>query len=443
MKSDVINEKNLKLPDINDKKYIFIGLSTIFITFVVLGVWSAFAKLDSGVPCSGQVVVESSNKVIQHLEGGIVKDIHVHDGSIVKKGDILISFSDVKSEADLNSILANYYETVALRDRLLSESRQENTIHFSNELDALDSLQKNEIKKRQLDTFTNETGYLAKQKIVADQQIDSLSKQIQSLMDGIANKNILLKSYKEEAKEQAELLKDGLVDKLKLVDANRRINMTESDLLSLESEVSKDKSQKNSINTQYLLDKEKFFSELNTNLSKAQTSIEDMKARMGSYKDNLERVVLKSPIDGVVMNLSVHTIGAVIPPGNPIMDVVPTDAKLIIEGKVSPEYINFVKVGHKATMTFPSFQMQGSMIQKIEGDVTFVAADSVTDKEGHSSYSIKLKLDSDGQKTLKENNMILLAGMPVGITVKAGSQTTLEYLLKPITLMLDRAFLEQ
>jgi epimerase transport system membrane fusion protein len=326
---------------------------------------------------------------------------------------------------------------------LLSESRQENTIHFSNELDALDSLQKNEIKKRQLDTFTNETGYLAKQKIVADQQIDSLSKQIQSLMDGIANKNILLKSYKEEAKEQAELLKDGLVDKLKLVDANRRINMTESDLLSLESEVSKDKSQKNSINTQYLLDKEKFFSELNTNLSKAQTSIEDMKARMGSYKDNLERVVLKSPIDGVVMNLSVHTIGAVIPPGNPIMDVVPTDAKLIIEGKVSPEYINFVKVGHKATMTFPSFQMQGSMIQKIEGDVTFVAADSVTDKEGHSSYSIKLKLDSDGQKTLKENNMILLAGMPVGITVKAGSQTTLEYLLKPITLMLDRAFLEQ
>ncbi|MDD2358463.1 MAG: HlyD family type I secretion periplasmic adaptor subunit [Thiovulaceae bacterium] len=443
MKNDVINVKDTNLPDTNDKKYIYIGLSIIFVVFIMLGIWSAFAKLDSGVPCSGQVAVESSNKVIQHLEGGIVKEVYVHDGSIVKKGDDLIRFSDVKSESDLNSILANYYETVALRDRYLSESRNESSIHFSSELDALDALQSGAIKKRQMDTFTNETGYLAKQKIVATQQIDSLTKQIQSLTESVENKKALLRSYKEEAKEQSELLKDGLVDKLKLVDANRRINMTESDLLSLQAEISKDRAQKNSINTQYLLDREKFFTELNSNLSKSQTSIEDMKARMDNYKDNLARTILKSPIDGVVMNLAVHTIGAVVPPGNPIMDVVPTDAKLIVEGKVSPEYIDFVKVGHKAAMTFPSFQMKGNMIEKIEGQVIFVAADSVTDKEGHSSYSIKLLVTKNGEKTLKDNGFVLLAGMPASITVKAGSQTTLEYLLKPMSLMLDRAFLEQ
>jgi epimerase transport system membrane fusion protein len=443
MKANDTQMRSPGMPDINDAKYIKIGLSVVFTIFVVIGVWSAFAELDSGVPCPGQVVVESNKKVIQHLEGGIIQNIYAKDGDVVKEGEILIKFDDIKSESELNSMLANFYETIALRDRLVSENTRQNSITFSKELDELDETKKKQIQDRQIDTFENETGYLKKQETVTIQKIDSLTNQIESLKQSIEMQKTLLESYQEEAQEQEKLLEKGLVDKVKYRDAIRRVNMINSDILSAQTEIEKDSSLIESIKTQFQVDKEKFFTDLNTQLSKAESSIEDMKARIVNLKDRLSKTIIKSPVEGTVMNSAYHTIGAVVSPGNPIMDIVPNDSTLIIDAKLSPEYIDFVKVGYKANMTFPSFQMKGSFIENIEGEVIFVAADSITDKNGNSFYQIKLKIDSDGEKTLQKSGLILLAGMPASITVKSGKQTLLEYLLKPMSMMLDRAFLEQ
>jgi len=168
-----------------------------------------------------------------------------------------------------------------------------------------------------------------------------------------------------------------------------------------------------------------------------------MKARVTNLRDRLSRTVLRSPVDGIVMNLKYHTIGAVVQPSKVIMEIVPDDAQLIIKAKLSPEYIDFVKVGYKAHMTFPSFQMKGRFIENIEGEVTFVSADSTVDEKGNAFYVIKLKITDKGKKVLKENDLKVQAGMPVSIIIKAGKQTTLEYLLKPMTMMLQKAFLEQ
>ena len=431
------------IPDTNDDKYIKIGLVVVFIVFFVIGIWSAYAELESGVPAGGQVEVASNKKNIQHLEGGIIEAIYVKDGDKVKKGDKLIKFSGVKSESELNSVLANYYETIALRDRLVSENKGEHTIHFSKTLDELTKEKSEKLKKRQLEIFENETGYLKKNELVASQKINSLKQQIESLQELVKIKEVLLKSYTNEAEEQAELLKNGLVDKNKLVDARRKIHSVKSDILSSRADIKKFTVQINSTKTQLQLDKEKFFTDLNTKLSKAQASIDDMEARIANLRDKLSRTVLRSPVDGVVMNLKYHTIGAVVQPGKVIMEIVPNDAKLIIKAKLSPEYIDFVKVGYKAQMTFPSFQMKGHFIENIEGEVTFVSADSTVDDEGNAFYVIKLKITDKGNKTLAENDLQVQAGMPVSIIIKAGKQTTLEYLLKPMTMMLQRAFLEQ
>ena len=143
------------------------------------------------------------------------------------------------------------------------------------------------------------------------------------------------------------------------------------------------------------------------------------------------------------MNLAYHTIGAVVQPGKVIMEIVPNDARLIVKAKLSPSYIDFVKVGYKAHMTFPSFQMQGRFIKNIEGVVTFVSADSTVDRKGVPSYAVWLKITKKGQEVLKKNGLSVKPGMPASIIIKAGKQTTLEYLLKPMTLMLQKAFLEQ
>ncbi|HIP54284.1 MAG TPA: HlyD family type I secretion periplasmic adaptor subunit [Sulfurimonas autotrophica] len=436
-----MNQSNL--PDTNDLKYIRIGLIVVFLIFAGLGTWAAFAELESGVPTGGQVVVASNKKSIQHLEGGIIEAIYVKDGDHVKKGDKLIKFSTIQSQSELNSILANYYENIALRDRLIAENRGEKSIHFSKELDELPSDKKEKIIQRQQEIFKNETGYMHKNELVANQKVKSLQQQIASLEEVIAVKNALLVSYKNEAKEQSELLQDGLVDKVKLIDAQRRIRSIESDILSNQSEIKKYRAQIASIQTQYQLDKEKFFTDLNTKLSKAQTSIEDLSARSKNLKDKLLRTIIKSPVDGVVMNLAFHTIGAVVSPAKVLMEIVPKDAPLVIEAKLSPEYIDLVAVGHKASMTFPSFQMKGLLVDDIQGEVTFVSPDITVDKDGLAYYSVKLKITDEGKEVLQKNTLEIQAGMPVSIIIKAGEQTTLEYLLKPMTKMLKKAFLEQ
>ena len=431
------------IPDTNDQKYIQIGTIVVFIVFIVLGVWAAFAKLDTGVPAGGQVVVASSKKQIQHLEGGIIEKIYVKDGDRVKKGDKLIKLSSVKSKSDLDSLLANYYETVALRDRLVSESKHKNKIVFSKVLDELPKEKSDLLKKRQIEIFNNDMGYLQKKEKVAKEKIDSLKEQIKSQKHLIEIKKTLLESYKNEVMEQSDLLKEGLVDKNKLVEAQRRVHTIESEILSSQSNIEKYEAEIKSTATQLQLEREKFFSDTNSRLSKAESSIEDMEAKIKSLKDRLKRTVITSPVNGSVMNLAYHTIGAVVQPGKVLMEIVPEDADLIVQAKLSPQYIDFVKVGYKARLTFPSFQMKGRFIKDIEGVVTFVSADSTTDKKGTPYYIVKLKLTDKGKEVLEKNDLQLQAGMPVSIVIKAGSQTTLEYLLKPLTMMLQRAFLEQ
>jgi len=437
------------LPDTNDFKYIKLGLFVVFLVFVGFGTWAALAELESGVPAGGQVVVASNKKNIQYLEGGIIEAIYVKDGDHVKKGDKLIKFSAIKIKSELDSILANYYENIALRDRLLAENRiiakheSEETIHFSPELNKLSNDKREKIIQRHMEIFKNEIGYMKKNELIAKQKIASLKQQIETLKKVIATKKILLETYKNEVAEQSSLLEKGLVDKEKFLNAQRRIKSIESEILSNEADIEKYTAQIESIKTQLQLDREKFLTDLNTKLSKAQTSIEDMQARIKNLRDKLARTVVKSPVEGIVMNLAFHTIGAVVSPGKVLMEIVPNDAKLIIEAKLSPEYIDFVKVGHKATMTFPSFQMKGHVIETIHGEVTFVSPDITVDQKGNSFYIVKLKITDEGKEVLKKNHLEVQAGMPVSIIIKAGKQTTLEYLLKPMTMMLQKAFLEQ
>ena len=435
--------KSIKIPDTNDATYIRAGLAVLFVVFVVLGVWSATAELSTGVPCQGQVVVESNKKNIQSLTGGVIKKIYVKDGDRVKEGDRLIMFDTTKSRSELNSILANYYEAIALRDRLYAENSGQEEIVFSEALDGLDSDKRTEMIRRQQDIFNHEIGYMKKREVSTAQKIASLNKRIESLKQNIEKKKALLVSYRNEAEEQKALVAQKMVDKNRLVDTKRKIITVESDILNSQSEIQKNKIDIESAKTELGLYKEKFFADVNTKLSKAQTSIEDMKARIVNLRNRLSQTVLKSPVNGTVMNLAFHTIGAVVRPSEVIMDIVPENANLIIEAKFPPSFIEYVKVGEKAKLSFPAFSMDSQFIEQINGEVIFVSADTKTDKRGGTYYSVRLRVDEEGKAILKKRHLTLLAGMPASATIIAGKQTTLEYLLKPLSKMLEKAFLEK
>ncbi|QEP44769.1 HlyD family type I secretion periplasmic adaptor subunit [Ectothiorhodospiraceae bacterium BW-2] len=436
-------ENNQKLPAIDDGKYIAIGIFALVIVFGVIGLWSALAPMDSGVMISGQVEVEANNKIIQHLEGGIVDKINVKDGDKVKQGDVLIELSRTQAQSSLLSLQANYYETLALENRLIAENENMSSINFSDELQSIPDQMREKLINAQIDIFTNNKSSFEKNKQIASQKIESLREQIKSLQENIAIKLNLKNSYEEEAAEQQDLLKENLIDKTQLREVQRKVQSLESEILTAQTEIQKANIQINEIQTQLLLSEEDVFRKVKDELRKSQTALADMKAKMLAITDMLHRTSIVAPVEGTVLNLKVHTLGAVIPAGEPIMEIVPKGSKLIIQAQLDPQYIDYAKVGLGAKMRFPAFQMKGKMIEDITGEVIFVSADSVRDSEGISYYIVKLIINEHGKEVLSRNDLVVVAGMPVTVTLLIGSQTPLEYLLKPLAMMLEKAFLEE
>ena len=447
MKKENIKEKELNEdlvhPDINHHTHAHFGLWVLFIVFGLIIVWSVFSRLDTGVPVSGKVIVATDKQIVQHLEGGIVEKFFVHDGDHVQKGDPLIQLNEVQSKSALQSYAAKYYESLALAARLTAESKQLNKVVYPPELQELDPVKRKRLVSNQNEIFHNEMESLKKNRKAAQQTIESLHEQIDGLNDVIESKEVLLKSFQDEADEQQSLYDNRLIDKKQLREVKRRIEQTKSDILTNKTDITKAEIQIRQTRTQLALKEEDFFGQVRKQLQDARTTVQDMRARITEVKDKLRRSTIKAPVSGYVVNMKVHTIGAVIAPGKPIMEIVPENSKLIIEAKLSPQYIDYAHVGLKANMTFPAFQLKGRFIKNITGEVIYVASDSTVDQKGNSYYTVRLKVDKNGMQILKKEHLSLLPGMPASIVIKIGSQTPIEYLLKPITIMLNKAFLEE
>ena len=430
-------------PDVNHHQHIKFGLWLLIVVFGILILWSIFSRLDTGVPVPGNVMVASDRQIVDHLEGGIVEKIFVRDGDRVKKGDPLVKLSDVKEKATFLSSEAKYYEVLALEARLLAESRESTHIVFPKELDTLSSIKKERLEKVQNEIFYNEMESLKQNRKLTDQNIESLHEQIDGFKDVIKSKETLLKSYQDEVAEQEILYEERLIDKIKLREVKRKIESTKSDILTNKTEIMKAEIEIRKTKAELRLKEEDFFAKIRKQLQDTQTKVDDLEAKMTAIKDKLKRSLITAPVSGFVVNLNIHTIGAVIAPGKQIMEIVPDNTKLIIEARLDPQYIDYARPGLKANMTFPSFQMKGRFIHNISGEVIFVAADNTVDEKGNKYYIVRLKVDKKGMEVLKKEHLSLQPGMPANVVIKIGSQTPIEYLIKPLTLMLNRAFLEE
>ena len=434
---------DIEKPDMHHHSHTKFGIGVLVVVFGLIILWSTFARLDTGVQVPGKVIVATDKQIVQHLESGIVEDFFVHDGDHVQKDEPLLKLNEVKEKSALKSYEAKYYEALALEARLVAESREMDNVKFPSELDNLSSERKNRLIKIQNEIFHNEMESLKKRRKVTDQNIESLNEQIHGLEDVIHSKENLLKSFQDEADEQQSLFENRLIDKKQLREVNRKIEQTKSDILTNKTDIMKAKIQIRQATTELAVKEEDFFAKVRKNLQDTRTTIDDMQAKITEVNDKLLRSTVKAPVSGYVVNMAVHTIGAVITPGKPIMEIVPENSELIIDAKLPPQYIDYARVGLKANMTFPAFQMKGRFIKNITGEVIYVASDSITDEKGNSYYTVRLKVDKEGIEILKKEHLSLQPGMPASVVIKIGSQTPIEYLLKPLTMMLNKAFLEE
>lgn len=423
---------------VSDHRTQLLGFIIVLVTFGLFGTWAIFAPLDSAALAPGVVTVKTYRKTVQHLEGGIVKDLLMRDGDIVKAGDPLIVLDDTQIHAEYEMIKSQLIAAQAIQARLRAERDDLAEIDFSGMLE-LDSPRAHEARNGEIQVFNARRGARLGEIAVLEQRIGQLSEQINGLKTMIGTKNSLDRSYRKEIGELTELLAEGFVGKQRLIEQERNLDKLKSEVADHQSEITKAKLQISETQLQILQLNKDFNSKVVNQLAEVQTQVFDLREKLSALDDRLSRVVIRAPVDGMILGMTVHTIGGVISPATPLLDVVPSISDLVIEAQVSPMDIDRVEVGKSADIRFNGFNSATTPV--IKGVVSQVSADRLINQEtGMPYYLARVGLTKEGLNML--GGLKLLPGMPAEVLISTGERTMLQYLLQPASNLVAKSMIE-
>ncbi|MEB0041513.1 HlyD family type I secretion periplasmic adaptor subunit [Pseudomonas sp. MH10] len=424
---------------VSDTKARRVGFWIVFVTFGLFGSWAAFAPLDSAAYSPGVVTVQSYRKTVQHLEGGIVKEVLVHDGDIVKKGDPIIVLDDSQLKAEYETTRSQYIAAKAMEARLRSERDDKSTIDFDKMLPA-NTPRGEEARNSETQVFNARRGSRLGEVSVLQERIGQFNQQIKGTEAMIGTKINLEKSYTGEIGELNELLAQGFVDKQRMLEQQRKLDMLKSEVAELQSSTTKTRLQINETQLQILQINKDFNSDVVKQLADVQTKTYDLKERTAALEDRLSRVVIRAPDDGMVIGMTVHTIGGVVRPATPLLDIVPSVSELVIEAHVQPVDIDRIAIGKLADIRFSAFN--SATTPPIEGIVTQVSADRLTDERtGQPYYLARIEVTAAGEHKLGDRK--LLPGMPADVLINTGARTMLQYIMQPARNAIAQSMIEE
>ncbi|WP_371229190.1 HlyD family type I secretion periplasmic adaptor subunit [Pseudomonas sp. QE6] len=423
----------------SDRKIRRLGLAIVGVTFGLFGTWAAFAPLDGAVYAPGVVTVQTYRKTVQHLEGGIVKEVLVHDGDIVKRDDPLIVLDDAQLRFEYEMTRSQLIAAKAMEARLKAERDSLPAIDFG-EIADLASTRGEEARQSETQVFNARQGSRQGQIAVLRERIGQLNQQIGGLEAVIDAKLQLEKSYSGEIAELSDLLKQGFVDKQRLVEQERKLGMLKSEVADHRATINRARLQINETQLQILQVDKDFNSEVAKQLAEVQTKIYDLREKTSSLEDRLSRIVIRAPESGMVIGMTVHTVGGVVHPGTPLLDIVPSISELIIEAQVPPVDIDRIAIGKRADIRFSAFNAATTPV--IEGEVASVSADRlVNEKSGTPYYLARVRVTEHGVRTLGERKLV--PGMPADVLIITGQRTLLQYLMQPARNALAQSMIEE
>lgn len=423
----------------DDKPIRYIGLVVLLSTLGIFGLWAFIAPIDGAALAPGFVTVKSHKKTVQHLDGGIVSQLLVKDGDIVKAGDLLLTLDGTENKAQLEITRGQFLTLLAQVARLEAERDGKPKVIYPEGLNNVSDSRAIEAKRTEEQIFTSRKNAHEGEMAVLKQRIGQLNSKVDGLKGQQASKQDLLTSYKEELRDLKELLAEGFVDKQRLRDVERQHSLNSGEISALSAEIAGSQIQIGETKLEILQLEKKFQEEVAGKLSEAQAELYDVTQRMLAIRDKVVRVDIKAPVDGRVMGLAVHTLGGVILPGHPILEIVPQQEELVIEAQVTPLDIDRVNIGLVAEVRFSAFKQ--AITPVIEGKVINLSADRlIEEKTGTPYYLAQIELTPDSYQ--KMQHLELVPGMPVEVLIKTGERTVFEYLTKPISNAFARAFIE-
>lgn len=417
-----------------------IGYAILFVTFGLFGSWAAFAPLDSAALAPGVVTVKSYRKTVQHLEGGIVKALKVRDGDRVAADEVLIELDDTQTSAELEMVRSQLIAARAQEARLLAERDGRDTPAFADSAPV--DRRVREAQGGELQIFQARRNARLGEVDVLNKRIVQLEEQIRGFQAMITGKRQQVDSYGEEVGDLRALLAEGFVDKQRLRQQERSQAQLTTEIADQQSSIARARLQIGETQLQILQLNKNFASEVVDQLAKVQTRVFDLSERLTAVEDRLRRMQIRAPEAGMVIGMSVHTVGGVISPGTPLLDIVPAAEDLVIEVRISPVDIDRVAPGKLADIRFSAFNQASTPV--IEGRLTHVSADRLVDKDtGMAYYLGRVELSDKARQDLGSRNLMLVPGMPAEVLLNTGERTLLNYLVQPATNAFARSLIEE
>ena len=408
---------------------------------VLLGVggflfWALIAPLDKGVPLPGNVAKETNRKAVQYLAGGTVDDILVREGDAVKAGQVLVRMNSVQVKAQAEISLLQYFTARAVEARLLAERDASLAVAFPAALAGYGADARVADKlSLQKQLFYSRRSALNNELAAFDENIAGLKLQLAGLEASREGQQGQWQLLKEQVDNLRDLARDGYVARSKLLDTERSLLQVEGALAEEGGNIGRTQRQITEMGLKRVQRTQEYQKEVRSQLSDVQKEADAVGSRMLADNYAVANTEVRAPVDGVVVGMNVFTRGGVVQPGFRMMDLVPSDDALIVEGQVPVNLIDKVHPGLKVDFTFSAFN--SNTTPHVPGVVMQVSADRLLDeKNGAPYFKLMAKVTPQGLKLMSDKKLDVRPGMPVELFVKTGERTMMSYLLKPV---FDRA----
>lgn len=404
---------------------------------VLLGVggfllWAMLAPLDKGMPLSGTVTKETNRKTIQHQTGGTIQDILVKDGDVVKAGQVLVRMNNVQVNSQVEITRTQYHTARMTEARLLAERDNLKALTFPPLLKAKrDEPQVAAAFSLQQQLFASRRSSLESEMGAFDENIAGLKIQIKGLQESRDSKKLQLEILNEQLVNMRDLAKEGYIARSRLLDLERTYAQVNGALSEDIGNIGRAQRQVMELSLRRMQRTQDYQKEVRSLLSDTQREVQALDSRMESQDFDLANADVKAPVDGVVVGMNVFTQGGVVGPGARMMDVVPSDDALIVEGQLAVNLIDKVHTGLPVELMFSAFNTNTT--PHIPGEVMQVSADrTVDERTGTPYYKVRVKVAPEGVKLVGQHKLDIRPGMPVDMFIKTGERTMMSYLLKPV-----------
>ena len=422
------------------RPYILAGAAIVAVMIGGFGTWAAVAPLSGALVAPGFVTVETNRKTIQHLEGGIVRELRIRDGDVVRQDDILVRLDDTRFKTQLTVIDGRLDALTAQKARLIAERNNASQIIFPEALRRRgDIAAAAEIMRGQAEIFAARRSAFEGSVSVLEQRAEQLRDQIRGLRAQQEAQTRQIQIIAMELRDLKDLFKKGFVPRPRILALEREMERLTGERGQHIAAIARAENAIGETKLQIVQLRRTMQESAVTDLRDVEAEIFDQAERRAVFEDQLKRTDIRAPLSGQVVGLSVHTIGAVITPGQNLMDIVPRDDRLVVEARLRPRDVDKVTAGSRANIRFSAFDLRAT--PELSGEVTTVSADRLTEVAGQEPY-YAVRVSVSTEQIARLGQLQLRAGMPAEVFIQTGERTALSYLMKPLADAVRRSFLD-